>query len=143
MIARNIMVPCCFFPPKDKQKISPSHTIVPFKPSSLICHEKKEEQRREETCTTKNLLDSVKELKSVRLICPEEWRLPKSFNDRASHINTTDKSNNNVPASCNHSSSETAAEQKINAPDNPSGNNANFQNTLASVNNVYNFDTHP
>ena len=69
--------------------------------------------------------------------------MSRSFNDKASHINKTGKSNNNVPASCNHSSSETAAEQKINAPDNSSGNNANFPNPLMSVNNAYNFDAHP
>ena len=91
----------------------------------------------------KILSDSVKEFKSVRLISPEEIRLPRSFNDRPSHISKTDKSNNNVSASCNHSSSETAAEQKINAPDNSSGNNANFPNPLMSVNKVYNFDAHP
>ena len=48
-----------------------------------------------------------------------------------------------MPASCNGSSSETAAEQKINAPDNSKGNNATFPNPLMSVNNVYNFDAHP
>ena len=110
---------------------------------SLICHEKEQEQRREEIYTTKDLSDSVKEFKSVRLISPEERRLPRFFNDRASHTNKTDKSNNNVPASCNHSSSETTAEQKINAPDNSSRNNADFPNPLMSVNNVYNFDAHP
>ena len=69
--------------------------------------------------------------------------MPKSFNVRASHINKTEKFNNNVPASCNHSSSETTAEQKIIAPDNSKGNNANFPNPHMSVNNVYNFDAHP
>ena len=54
-----------------------------------------------------------------------------------------EKSNNNVPASCNQSSSETPAKQKINAPDNSKGNNANFPNPHMSVNNVYNFDAHP
>ena len=92
------------FPPKDKQEVSPSHLIAPFKSSSLICHR---EQRREEICTTEDLSDSVKEFKSIRLISPEERRLPMSFKDRASHINKTKKSNNNVPSSCNHSSSET------------------------------------
>ena len=106
------------FPPIDKQEISPSHPIVPFRSSSLICHEKEEEQKQEGICTTKDLSDSVKEFKSVRLISPEERRLPRSFNDKASHINKIEKSNNNVPASCNHSSSENAAEQKINPPDN-------------------------
>ena len=57
------------FPPIDKQEISPSH--VSFKSSSLICHEKELEQRREEICTTKDLSDSVKEFKSVRLISPK------------------------------------------------------------------------
>ena len=66
--------------------------------------------------------------------------MPRLFNDRASH---TEKSNNNVPASCYHSSSETAAEQKINARDNSKGNNANFPNPHLSVNNIYNFDAHP
>ena len=70
--------------------------------------------------------------------------MPKSFNDRAFYINKKDKSKSNVPGSCNHSSSETAAEpQKINAPDNSSENNANFPNPLMSVNNAYNFDAHP
>ena len=127
------------FPPRDKQEVSPSHPIAPFKSSSLICHK---EQRREEICATKYLSDSVKEFKSLKLISLEERRLPRSFNDRASHINNTDKSNDNVPASCNHSSSETTAEQKINAPNNSSGNNANFPNPVLSVNKVYNFDAH-
>ena len=69
--------------------------------------------------------------------------MPRSFNDRASHINKTEKSNNNVPASCNYSSSETTSEQNIKVPDNSSGNNANFPNPLISVNNVCNFDAHP
>ena len=72
--------------------------------------------------------------------------MPRSFNDRASHINKTDKSNNNAPASRNHSSPETTdttVEQKINAPDSSSGNNTNFSNPLMSVNNVYNVDAHP
>ena len=128
------------FLPRNKQEASPSHPIVPSKSSSLICHK---EQEREEKCTAKDLLDTVKKFKSVRLISQEERRLPKSFNDRASHKSKTDKSNNNVLASCSHSSSETTAEQKINAPDNSSGNNANFSNPLMSVNNVYNFDAHP
>ena len=131
------------FPPIDKQKISPLHPIISFKSSSLICHKKEQEQRREEICTGKDLSDSVKVFMSVRLISPEERRLLRPFNNRVSHINKTDKSNNNVPVSCNHSSSETAAEQKINAPDNSSGNNANFPNPLMSVNNAYNFDAHP
>ena len=70
----------------------------------------------------------------VRLISPEEIRLPSSFNDRASHINKTEKLNNNVPATCNNSSSETTAEQKINAPHKSSGNNVNFPNPMMSVN---------
>ena len=79
----------------------------------------------------------------VRLISPEDRRLPRFFNDSPSYINKTNKSNNNkFPASCNHSSSETTVEQKINAPDNSSINNANFPNSLMSVNNVYNFDAH-
>ena len=81
--------------------------------------------------------------------------MPRSFSDRASHINKTDKSNNNnnnnnnnnddnnMSASRNHSSSETKVEQKINAPDNSSGNNTKVPNPLLSVNNVYNFDAHP
>ena len=89
-------------PPIDKQEISPSHPIVPFRSSSLICHEKEEEQKQEGICTTKDLSDSVKKFKSVRLISPEERRLPRCFNDKASRINKTEKSNNNVPVSCNH-----------------------------------------
>ena len=95
------------FPPIEKQETSPSHPNVPFKSSSLTCHEKEQKQRREEICTRNDLSDSVKEFKSVRLISLENRRLPRSFNDRASHINKTDKSNNNAPASRNHSSSET------------------------------------
>ena len=45
-----------------------------------------------------------------------------------------------MPASRNHTSFETTVEQKINVPDNSNG--ANFSNSLMSVNNVYNFDTH-
>ena len=130
------------FPSIDKQEISPSHPNVPFKSSSLICHEKEQKQRREEICTTKDLSGSAKEFKSVRLISLEDRRLPRSFNNRGSHINKTDKSNNNAPASRNHLSFEitdTTVEQKINAPDNSSVNNADFSNPLMSVN-VYNFD---
>ena len=112
------------FPPRDKQEVSP---IVPFISSRLICHK---EQKRKEICTTKDLSDSVKEFMLVRLISPEERRLPRPFNNRASHISKADKSNNNVPASCNHPSSKNVAEQKINAPDNSSRNNANFPNPL-------------
>ena len=83
--------------------------------------------------------DGIKGFKSVILISPEERVLPRFFNDRASHINKADKSNNNVRDSCNHSSSETTGEQKINAPD----NNANFLNPLMSVSNGYNFDAYP
>ena len=110
---------------------------------SLICHEKEQEQTREEICTTKGLSEGFKELNSVRLISPEHRKLPRSFNDRASHINKTGKSNNNnkMPASRNHSSSETTVEQNIKVPDNSSG--ANFPNPLMSVKNVYNFDAHP
>ena len=144
MIARYILLhtvgSILLFPPIDKQEISPSHPIVPFKSSSLICHEK--EQRREEICTKKILSDSVQEFKSVRLISLQESRLPRSFNDRTSQVSKTDKSNNNVSTSCNHSSSEIAAEQKINAPDNSSRNNAKFPNPLTPVNNVYNFGAH-
>ena len=134
------------FPPIEKQEISPSHPNVPFKYSSLIYHEKEQKQRREEICTTKDLADSVKEFKSVRLISLEDRRLPRSFNDSASHINKTDKFNNSAPASRNHSAPETTdttVEQKINAPDNSSGKNANFSNPHMSVNNVYNVDAHP
>ena len=81
---------------------------------------------------------------TVSLIFPKDRKLPRSFNDRTSHINKTDKSiNNNMPALRNHSSSETTVEQKINAPDNPFGNYANFPNLLMSVNNLYNFNAHP
>ena len=130
------------FPPIDKQEISTSHPNVSFKSSSLICHKKEQEQRRVEICTTKDLSEGFKEFTSVRLIYPEDRRLPRSFNDRASHINKTGKSNNNkMPASGNHSPSETTLEQKINVLDNSSG--ANFPNLLMSVKNVYNFDANP
>ena len=46
-----------------------------------------------------------------------------------------------MPASGNHSPSETTLEQKINVLDNLSG--ANFPNLLMSVKNVYNFDANP
>ena len=54
-----------------------------------------------------------------------------------------DESNNNnkMPASRNHSSSETTVEQMLNIPDNSRG--GNFPNSLMSVNYVYNFDAHP
>ena len=97
----------------------------------------------EEICTTKDLSDIVKEFKLVRLVSREERRLSRFFNDGTSCINKMGKPNNNVPASCIDPSSETAAEKKINAPDNPSRNNANFLNPLMSVNNVYNFAAHP
>ena len=66
------------FPPRDKQKVSPSHPMAPFKSSSLIHHKM---QRREEICTTKDLSDSAKEFKLVRLISLEERScLVRSFN---------------------------------------------------------------
>ena len=43
-----------------------------------------------------------------------------------------------MPASRNHSSSETTLKQNINVPD-----NSNFPNPLMSVKNIYNFDAHP
>ena len=78
----------------------------------------------------------------VRLISPEDGKLPRSFDDRASHINKTGKSNNNnkMPASRNHASSETVLEQKINVTDNSSG--ANFPNPPMLVKNGYNFHAH-
>ena len=111
--------------------------------SSPICHKKEHEQRREEMCTTKDLSEGFKEFTSVRLISLEDRRLPRSFNNRASHINKMGKSNNNnkMLASRNQSSSETTLEQKINVPDNSSG--ANFSNPLMSIKDVYNFDAHP
>ena len=128
------------FPPIDKQESFTSHPNVPCKSSSLICHEKEQEQRREEIYTTKDLSESFKEFKLVRLISAEDRRLPRSFNDRASHINKMDKSNdnnNNIPASRNHLPSNTTEEEKINVPDNST------RTPLMSVNNVYNFDAHP
>ena len=122
-------------PPRDKQEISSSHSIAPFNSSSLNCQK---EQRREEICTTKDLSDSIKEFKSVRLISPKERRLPRPFNVRASHTSKAERSNNNVPALCDHSSSETAVDQKINAPDTTKERNANFPNPHMSVNNAYN-----
>ena len=58
-------------------------------------------------------------------------------------MNKTDKfnDNNKVPVLCNHSSSETTVEKKINVQDNSSG--ANFSNLLISVKNIYNCDPHP
>ena len=90
-------------PPIDKQEIFPSHPYsVPFKSLSLTGHEKEQGQRKEEICTTKDLSESFKEFKSVRLTSPEDRRLPRSFNDRGSHR----------AASCNQFSSETIVEQK-------------------------------
>ena len=133
------------FPHIDKQESSPSYPNVSFKSSNLICHEKEQDQKREDIFTTKDLWEGFKEFKSVRLISPDDRRFPRSFNDRASYINKTDKSNNNskMPASRNHSSFETTVEKKINALDNSRGNNANFSNPLISVNNIYNSDAHP
>ena len=64
--------------PIDKQEFFPSHSNVPFKPLSLICHKKEQEQRREEICTTKDLSESFKEFMSGKLISPEDGRLPRS-----------------------------------------------------------------
>ena len=72
------------FPPTDKQALYPSHPRAPFKPSHVICHEKEQEQRREEICTTKNLSEGFKETKLVRLVSLEDRRLPRSFNHRTS-----------------------------------------------------------
>ena len=91
-----------------------------------------------------DLSDSVREFQWVRLISPEERScLGRSFNVRASHTSKIEKSNNKVPASCNHSSSEPTAEQKINAQDNLKVNDANFPNPHMSVNNVFNSDANP
>ena len=77
------------------------------------------EEKKGKICTAKELSEDFREFKLVRLISPEDRRLPKFFNDRASHTNKTDKSNlNNVPASRNRLSFETTVEQKINVPDN-------------------------
>ena len=99
-------------PPTDKQEISLSQSILSFKSSSLIFHESEQKQRMEEICTTKDLSGGYKEFRSVRLISQEDTRLPRHFNDRASCINKTGKSNNNnkMSASRNHSSPETTAE---------------------------------
>ena len=137
------MAAILLFPPTYKQEISASHPNAPCKSSSLIYHDKEQEQWREEICITKDLSENFKEFKSVRLISPEDTRLPSSLNDRASHINKTDTSNNNnkMPASRNQSSSETTVEQKINVPDNSV--RTNFPYSLMSVNNIYNFNAHP
>ena len=82
------------FPPIAKQKISHSHPNTSLKASSLICREKEQEQRREEICTTKDLSESFKKFRSVRLISLEDRRLPRSFKDRAFHINKMAYSNN-------------------------------------------------
>ena len=44
---------------------------------------------------TKDFMEGFREFKSVRLISPEGRRLPKSLNDRTSHTNKTEKSDNN------------------------------------------------
>ena len=105
----------------------------------------------------KNRSEDFKEFKSVILIYPKDRGLPRFFNDRASHMNKTGKSNNNnnnnnnsnnknnvnnnnVSASRKHSLSETNVEQKINVPGNSNG--PNFKNTLTQLNNIYNFDAH-
>ena len=89
------------FPPTDKEDVSPSHLNAPFKSSSLNSRENEKEQRREQVCTTMDLPEGFGEFQSVRLIFSEDRRLPRSFNDRASHTKKTDKSDNNykVPAS--------------------------------------------
>ena len=75
------------FPAIDKQDISTSHPNPPIKSWSLISYEDK-------------LSEGSREFKSVRLILSEDRRLPRSFNDRASHTNKTKKFNNNdkIPA---------------------------------------------
>ena len=126
----------------DNQEVSPPYPNAPFKSLVLICHEKEQEQRRKKICTTEDLSEGFKELESVRWKI-ENRRLPKSFNDRAFHINKADEFNNDnkMSASGNHSSSETTVEQKLDIPDNSRG--GNFPNSLMSVNYVYNFDAHP
>ena len=131
------------FPPIDKQNLSPSRPNAAFKYSSLICHGKEQEERREEICTT-GLSEGFKEFKSRRLISVEARKEPRFFNYRVSHINKTNNSSSNknkMPPSPNHLSSETTVMRKINIPDSSSG--AYFPNSLMSVNNVYNFDAHP
>ena len=70
------------FPATDKQDISTSHPNPPIKSWSLISYEDK-------------LSEGSREFKSVRLILSEDRRFPRSFNDRASHTNKTEKFNNN------------------------------------------------
>ena len=67
-------------------------------------------------------MEGFKEIKSVRLIIPEDRRLSRSFKDRISHINKTDKSSNNnnnnnndnneMPVSRHQASSQTTAGRK-------------------------------
>ena len=126
----------------DKQDISPAHPNTLFKSLSLMSHKNKLEQRREQTCTTKDLLEGIGEFELVRLASPEDRRLTRPFNDKASHTKKMDKSNNNdkMPASCKNSSHETPVEQEISVSDYSS--RANFPNPLMSVNNVSNCDAH-
>ena len=142
MKERNIMSTyCCFCGQTDK--IFLLHTLTYLSSSSLISHENEQEQRRQHICTTKDLSDSFREFKSVRLIFPEDRSLQRSFNNKASHKNKTDKSNNNkkVPASYKQSSFEATVEQLINLSDN--SYEANFPSPLMSVDDVYNGDAHP
>ena len=65
----------------------------------------------------KDFLEAFEEFKSVRVISPKVRKVPRSFIDTASHTNKVGKSNNSnkVPASCNHSSSETTVGQRKSA----------------------------
>ena len=107
----------------DKQDISFSNPHAIFKSSSLTCHEYLQEQRRGQIRSRKDFPEGFREFKSIRLTSVEDKRLPRFFNDKASHTDKTDKSNKNdkVPASCNHSISETSVEHKTNVPDNKIG----------------------
>ena len=67
------------FPPIDKQNLSPSLPNAAFKYSGLVYHEKEQEQRREEICTT-YLSKSFKEFKSIRLISLQARKNPRFFN---------------------------------------------------------------
>lgn len=69
---------------KDEQDIS----NAPFKSSSLISHEREQDQRREQKCAKVDF-SGCGQFKTVRLTSPEDRKLSKSFNDTASSMNKT------------------------------------------------------
>lgn len=143
---------CCFG--LQTGKIFLLHSPMHLSSLSLISHKNKQEPRREQIGTKKDLFEGFVEFKSIRLIFLEDRKFSRSFNERASHTNKRDKpsksnNNNKVLAQYNHPSSVEMIEQRSLYQTNHCGarikvqDNSSDANPLMSVNNVYNCVARP